>query len=90
MHTRTLPVNTRTHTHTQQVGIFFGAVVRGDLNKIRIGGYSVILDRAVVHAAKCVGVGCVLRVCLHPACTQQTLTQHTQHLLTHTEPCPPA
>eukprot|EP00983_Pelagomonas_calceolata_P036068 1128216-Pelagomonas_calceolata.AAC.3 len=35
-----------------KVGIFFGAVVRGDLNKIRIGGYSVILDRAVVHAAR--------------------------------------
>mmetsp|Transcript_21041 Transcript_21041/g.58462 ORF Transcript_21041/g.58462 Transcript_21041/m.58462 type:complete len:291 (+) Transcript_21041:158-1030(+) len=40
-----------------KVGIFFGAVVRGDLNKIRIGGYSVILDRAVVHAARAVPTG---------------------------------
>lgn len=35
-----------------QVGIFFGAVVRGDLNKIRIGGTTAVLDRAVVHAAR--------------------------------------
>uniref|UniRef100_A0A7S0R823 Gamma carbonic anhydrase n=1 Tax=Chlamydomonas leiostraca TaxID=1034604 RepID=A0A7S0R823_9CHLO len=40
-----------------KVGIFFGAVVRGDLNKIRIGGYSVVLDRAVIHAAKRVPTG---------------------------------
>lgn len=32
--------------------IFFGAVVRGDLNKIRIGHASVVLDRAVIHAAR--------------------------------------
>lgn len=35
-----------------QVAIFFGAVVRGDLNKIRIGPHSVVLDRAVIHAAR--------------------------------------
>ncbi len=35
-----------------QVGIFFGAVVRGDLNKIRIGHGSVVLDRSVIHAAR--------------------------------------
>jgi len=40
-----------------QVGIFFGAVVRGDLNKIRIGGCTAILDRAVIHAAKAVPTG---------------------------------
>ena len=40
-----------------KVAIFFGAVLRGDLNKIRIGGYSVVLDRAVIHAATAVPTG---------------------------------
>lgn len=40
-----------------KVGIFYGAVVRGDQNKIRIGGYSVVLDRAVIHAARQVPTG---------------------------------
>ena len=35
-----------------QVAIFYGAVLRGDLNKIRIGGRSVVLDRAVIHTAR--------------------------------------
>lgn len=37
-----------------QVGIFYGAVVRGDLNKIKISSNSVVLDRAVIHAARLV------------------------------------
>ena len=36
----------------RQVAIFYGAVLRGDLNKIRIGGSSVVLDRAVIHTAR--------------------------------------
>lgn len=40
-----------------QVAIFYGAVLRGDLNKIRIGGYSVVLDRAVIHTARAVPTG---------------------------------
>ena len=36
----------------RQVAIFYGAVLRGDLNKIRIGGNSVVLDRAVIHTAR--------------------------------------
>lgn len=35
-----------------QVAIFFGAVVRADLNKIRIGYNTVIMDRAVIHASR--------------------------------------
>ncbi|KAG2443097.1 hypothetical protein HYH02_009511 [Chlamydomonas schloesseri] len=37
--------------------VFFGAVLRGDLNKIRLGNRSAILDRAVVHAARAVPTG---------------------------------
>lgn len=40
-----------------QVAIFYGAVLRGDLNKIRIGGTSVVLDRAVIHTARAVPTG---------------------------------
>ncbi|KAG1670113.1 hypothetical protein FOA52_013689 [Chlamydomonas sp. UWO 241] len=40
-----------------QVAIFYGAVLRGDLNKIRIGGSSVVLDRAVIHTARAVPTG---------------------------------
>mmetsp|Transcript_8919 Transcript_8919/g.19023 ORF Transcript_8919/g.19023 Transcript_8919/m.19023 type:complete len:282 (-) Transcript_8919:609-1454(-) len=40
-----------------KVAVFYGAVVRGDLNKVRIGGSSVILDRAVVHTARAVPTG---------------------------------
>lgn len=40
-----------------RVAIFFGAVVRGDLNKIRIGTNSVVLDRSVIHAARAVPTG---------------------------------
>lgn len=40
-----------------KVAIFYGAVVRGDLNKIRIGNYSVVGDRAVIHAARAVPTG---------------------------------
>lgn len=63
-----------------KVAVFFGAVVRGDLNKIRIGGYSNVLDRSVIHAARQVPTGlnpatiikefvtiepyCVLRSCM--------------------------
>lgn len=36
-----------------QSAIFYGAVLRGDLNKIRLGHGSVVLDRAVIHAARC-------------------------------------
>lgn len=36
-----------------QASVFFGAVLRGDLNKIRLGYRSAVLDRAVIHAARC-------------------------------------
>lgn len=36
------------------VSVFYGAVLRGDLNKITVEAFSSIGDRAVVHAAKCV------------------------------------
>jgi UDP-3-O-[3-hydroxymyristoyl] glucosamine N-acyltransferase len=34
------------------VSILYGAVVRGDLNNIKIGAFSNIQDKAVVHAAR--------------------------------------
>lgn len=40
-----------------QVAIFYGAVVRGDLNKIRIGSNTAVLDRAVIHTARAVPTG---------------------------------
>ncbi|MEW5305150.1 MAG: hypothetical protein WDW38_002040 [Sanguina aurantia] len=40
-----------------KVAIFFGAVVRADLNKIRIGYQTVIMDRAVIHASRAVPTG---------------------------------
>lgn len=40
-----------------EVAIFFGAVLRGDLNKIRIGSKSVVLDRAVISTARAVPTG---------------------------------
>ncbi|GAX77257.1 hypothetical protein CEUSTIGMA_g4703.t1 [Chlamydomonas eustigma] len=40
-----------------QVAVFYGAVLRADLNKIRIGGTSVVLDRAVIHTARAVPTG---------------------------------
>ncbi len=35
-----------------QVSVWHGAVLRGDLNHIRVGAGSTILDRAVLHAAR--------------------------------------
>lgn len=37
--------------------VFFGAVLRGDLNKIRLGHRSTVLDRAVIHAARAAPTG---------------------------------
>lgn len=35
------------------VSVFYGAVIRGDLNKVIVEAFSSIGDRAVVHAARC-------------------------------------
>lgn len=35
-----------------QVSVWHGAVLRGDLNHIRVGAGSAVLDRAVLHAAR--------------------------------------
>lgn len=59
--------------------VWYGAVVRGDMNRVTIGGYTNIQDRAVVHAADAtptgfkancsvgswctIGQGAVLRAC---------------------------
>uniref|UniRef100_A0A7S0RDI2 Gamma carbonic anhydrase n=1 Tax=Pyramimonas obovata TaxID=1411642 RepID=A0A7S0RDI2_9CHLO len=61
------------------VSIMYGAVVRGDLNNIKVGAFSNIQDKAVVHAARSsptglsaattigsfvtVGAGSILRSC---------------------------
>lgn len=36
-----------------QVSVWSGAVIRGDLNSIRVNAFSSIGDRTVVHAARC-------------------------------------
>jgi len=38
----------------QYSSVWYGAVVRGDLNDVYVGEYSVIQDRAVVHTTKSV------------------------------------
>jgi carbonic anhydrase/acetyltransferase-like protein (isoleucine patch superfamily) len=38
----------------QHSSVWYGAVVRGDLNAVDIGGYTAIQDRAVVHTTKSV------------------------------------
>ncbi|KAJ9504929.1 hypothetical protein QJQ45_028909 [Haematococcus lacustris] len=48
---------TRTRKVRVQVAIFYGAVVRGDLSKIRIGQTTAVLDRSVIHAARAVPTG---------------------------------
>jgi carbonic anhydrase/acetyltransferase-like protein (isoleucine patch superfamily) len=40
--------------HPSQVSVWYGCVLRGDLNTIRVGAFSNIQDRTVVHAARCV------------------------------------
>jgi hypothetical protein len=36
-----------------QVSVWSGAVIRGDLNSIRVNAFSSIGDRSVLHAARC-------------------------------------
>jgi carbonic anhydrase/acetyltransferase-like protein (isoleucine patch superfamily) len=36
-----------------QVSIWYGAVLRGDLNAIRVGSFSNIQDKTIIHAARC-------------------------------------
>ena len=38
----------------QYSSVWYGAVVRGDLNDVNIGEYTAIQDRAVVHTTKSV------------------------------------
>lgn len=37
----------------KQVSIWHNVVLRGDLNAIRIGAFSTVLDGTVIHAARC-------------------------------------
>ena len=37
----------------EQVSIWYGAILRGDLNAIRINCYSNVQDKTVIHAARC-------------------------------------
>ena len=37
----------------EQVSIWYGAILRGDLNAIRINSYSNVQDKTVIHAARC-------------------------------------
>ena len=36
-----------------QVSVWYGAVLRGDLNAIRVGAFSNIQDKCIIHAARC-------------------------------------
>ena len=36
-----------------QVSVWYGCVLRGDLNSIKVGSFSNIQERTVVHAARC-------------------------------------
>ena len=38
--------------HFLQVSIWYGCVLRGDLNNIRVAAFSNIQDKTVVHAAR--------------------------------------
>ena len=35
-----------------QVSVWYGCVLRGDLNSIKVGSFSSIQERTVVHAAR--------------------------------------
>lgn len=44
--------NSPTSAHPVQVSVWSGAVLRGDLNNIRVFAWSCIGDRTVIHAAR--------------------------------------
>ena len=35
-----------------QVSIWYGCILRGDLNNIKVGAFSNIQDRTIIHAAR--------------------------------------
>ena len=37
---------------TMQTSVWYGCVLRGDLNNIKVGAFSNIQDRTVIHAAR--------------------------------------
>lgn len=47
--------NNCTHTHTIQKSVWYGAILRGDVNVLTVGNQTSIGDRAVVHVAKIQG-----------------------------------
>lgn len=49
-----------------QVSIWYGAVLRGDLNAIRVGSFSNIQDKTIIHAARCVQSPCARWQTMHP------------------------
>lgn len=40
------------HWHALQASVWYGCVLRGDLNSVRIGAFSNVQDRTVIHAAR--------------------------------------
>lgn len=46
------------HPRCVQVSIWYGAVLRGDLNAIRVNSYSNIQDKTIIHAARCAHTLC--------------------------------
>ena len=40
------------HSTAVQVSIWYGCVLRGDLNHISVGAFSNVQDRTVIHAAR--------------------------------------
>ncbi len=51
-----------------QVSIWYGAVLRGDLNNIRVGAYSNIQDKSIIHAARSAVVNVAVIPCWKRLC----------------------
>ena len=47
------PVWSETQQALLQASVWYGCVIRGDLNNIKIGSFSNVQDRTVIHAARC-------------------------------------
>ena len=72
-------------THVQ-VSVWYGRVLRGDLSTVRVGAFSNIQDRTVIHAARCAPLNLALPEALHeyakPTATERPflVSAFEQHL----------
>lgn len=72
-------------THLQ-VSIWYGCVLRGDLNNVKVGAFSNVQDRTVIHAARWVlsSSGQVLPHCPHSLLDEQSFLSSTSKSVAHT------